>query len=82
MKNDVRSIFSVISLVSIEYHYLVLLETMEFPPKSVMDQLARENRGPPMMAASIALTVLAGSCWCGGDFASDCSKNGCSFASA
>lgn len=33
---------------------------MEFPPKSVMDQLARENRGPPMMAASIALTVLAG----------------------
>ncbi|MCJ1425530.1 hypothetical protein MMC29_003430, partial [Sticta canariensis] len=32
---------------------------MELPPKSVMDQLARENRGPPMMAASIALTVLA-----------------------
>ena len=25
-----------------------------------MDQLAQENRGPPMMAASIALTVLAG----------------------
>ena len=46
--------------MSIEYHYLVLLEAMELPPKSVMDQLARENRGPQMMAASFALTVLAG----------------------
>lgn len=33
---------------------------MGLAPKSAMDQLARENRGPPMMAASIALTVLAG----------------------
>ena len=32
---------------------------MELPPKSVMDQLAQENRGPPTMAAIIALTVLA-----------------------
>ena len=26
----------------------------------MMDQLEREDRGPPMFAASIALTVLAG----------------------